>query len=105
MPNYNKNYIESITDKIQGLEELGGPDSEKEYIQILFAVQADIERRLSNVNINTQESSDLVRVLTQKVGNKRYLKDLEILLSKKLTNLSPYERQTLLFLRGDLNSL
>ena len=45
---------------------------------------------------------NLVNTLTQTVGNKRYIRDLEKLLEEKLTDLSPFEAQTIQYLINDL---
>lgn len=48
---------------------------------------------------------NLMRVLFQRLGNKRYLYDLEILLEKYLNNLQPDELQTINYLIQDLHFL
>lgn len=47
----------------------------------------------------------LIRALYQKLGNKRYLHDLENLFTEKLTNLTGGEKQTIMYLVRDLNSM
>jgi len=46
---------------------------------------------------------ELMRIFYQLLGNKRYLYDLENILDK--LDLSPKERQTMNFLKNDLQSL
>jgi hypothetical protein len=45
----------------------------------------------------------LIRSLYGLVGNKVYMRDLEKLLEEKLVNLTPADRQTLLYLARNLN--
>lgn len=46
---------------------------------------------------------ELIRTLAQLLGNKRYLLDLETILTK--LDLTPKERQTMQFLKEDLRML
>lgn len=41
-------FTEQILEAVQNLEEIGGPDKRKDYIQILENVQSDIQKRLDN---------------------------------------------------------
>jgi hypothetical protein len=54
MSNY---YVKSILTKIQDLEEICGPDTIGDYIEILEAVKADIEERLMNAKEVRAEST------------------------------------------------
>lgn len=57
---------------------------------------------------NSQEKrliEDLIRALSQKVGNKVYMRDLEKLLKEKLNDLSPMDKETILFLTRDIKFL
>jgi hypothetical protein len=47
----------------------------------------------------------LIQAFYQLLGNKRYIHDLEILLNEKLTDLTPHEQQTLMYLFHDLKSI
>jgi hypothetical protein len=55
MSNY---YVKSILTKIQDLEEICGPDTIGDYIEILEAVKADIEERLVNAREVKAESTE-----------------------------------------------
>ncbi len=52
---------------------------------------------------SSHEITNLIRSISQLVGNKVYLRDLEKLLSK-VGELNPHERQTISFLSRDLDS-
>ena len=54
--------------------------------------------------MKNQSIKNLIQVLYQTVGIKRYMRDLEKLLDEKLTDLTPMEKETIMMLSRDLNS-
>ena len=52
--------------------------------------------------MKNQSIQFLIRTLCQKVGNKRYMRDLEKLLEEKMKDLTPHEQETLNMLARDI---
>jgi len=48
--------IDLILAEVQNLEEIGGPDTLEEYVEILTAVQAEVTVRLESARHQIQES-------------------------------------------------
>jgi uncharacterized protein YjiS (DUF1127 family) len=47
----------------------------------------------------------LMRAIRSTIGNKRYLRDLEILLEEKLKDIAPQDEQTLFYLAHDISAI
>lgn len=59
----NKVLLDAILTEVQNLDEIGGADSPRDYVEILEAVQSDIQRRLDNARaiIALDEKAEISR--------------------------------------------
>lgn len=57
---FTKYFIQNILDRVQNLEDIGGPNTLAEYIFVLEAVKSDIEQRLANAKARVVTESNLV---------------------------------------------